>query len=116
NTLLVDGTGQQWGDTTGHARISHFEQTEDWVSFTGQAATAYKEAPLDRFDRHVVWLRGAEVQTYVIIDDVVAAEGRARRFDWLLHAAKEMTVAPTERTVLAQGDIGEALVTFMVPQ
>ncbi|MBW7894697.1 MAG: DUF4962 domain-containing protein [Opitutaceae bacterium] len=116
NTILVDGTGQPWGDTTGHACISHFEQTDDWVSFTGSAATAYQEAPLDRFDRHVVWLRGDEVQTYVIIDDLVAADNRARRFDWLLHAPNEMTIAPAARTVLARGEIGEALVTFLAPR
>ena len=60
NTLLVDGTGQQWGGTTGHARVAHFELNEFFGYWVGEAATAYHEAPLERFDRHVVWLRGGD--------------------------------------------------------
>ncbi len=115
NTILVDGTGQAWGNTTGHARVDHFEQNDDWVSFTGHAATAYKETPLDRFDRHVVWLRGGETQTYVIIDDLEAADGARRRFDWLLHAAREMKVDAGLRRARVSGENGEALVSFLAP-
>jgi hypothetical protein len=42
NTILVDGEGQTWGDTTGYGTVSHFEQNTDRVYFTGSAATAYK--------------------------------------------------------------------------
>ena len=115
NTLLVDGTGQQWGDTSGYGQVVHFEQTDDWVSFTGDAAAAYKEAPLERFDRHVVWVRGADVQTYVIIDDVVAAGGQPRRFDWLLHAEREMQIDPARQQVRVRGNKSEALVSFLTP-
>lgn len=115
NTLLVDGTGQQWGGTSGHARLGVFEQNDEWVYFTGHAATAYRERPLERFDRHVVWLRGGEVETYVVADDVVAAGGVPRRFDWLLHAANRMTADDARRIVEVTGERGEARVTFVQP-
>jgi Heparinase II/III-like protein. len=115
NTILVDGAGQQWGDTTGYGTIGHFERNEAWVYFVGQAATAYRETPLERFDRHLVWLKGDAVQTYVFIDDLIAAGGTARRFDWLLHAAQRMDVDETGRTVRAFGEKGEARIQFLEP-
>ena len=65
NSLLVDGEGQPYGDTSGYGRISHFEQNENWVYLAGSAATAYPEAHLEKFDRHIVWLKGRQTQTYV---------------------------------------------------
>jgi len=115
STLLVDGTGQAWSNTTGYAQISHFEQNKDWVYFVGDAAPAYKEARLDRFNRHVVWLRGDTVQTYVIFDDAIASGGTSRRFDWLLHAANRMDVDSSARRVLVKGEKGEAQVSFLAP-
>lgn len=115
NTIMVDGTGQHWGDTTGYGEVGHFEQNDNYVYFVGHAATAYRETPLDRFDRHVVWLRGPEVQTYVIIDELAAAGNTSRRFDWLLHAANRMAVDEGARQVTARGAQGEARVTFLEP-
>lgn len=115
NTILVDGTGQQWGGTKGYGVVDHFERNADWVYCVGHAAQAYREAPLERFDRHVVWLKGGEVETYVIIDDLVAAGGTPRRFDWLLHAAREMKLDAATGTVLAAGGKGEATVRFLAP-
>ena len=115
NTILVDGAGQPWGDPTGYGNISHFEQHDGWVYFVGSAATAYKETPLDRFDRHVAWLRGTDVETYVIIDELAATGGTARRFDWLLHAAKKMDIDAAARRVTVHGDKGEAAITFLEP-
>lgn len=115
NTLLVDGTGQPWGDTTGYGRIGHFESHDDGAYFVGHAATAYRETPLDRFDRHVVWLWGADVQTYLIVDDVAAAGGTPRRFDWLLHAARAMKIDAAARRVDVTGERGAARVTFLAP-
>lgn len=115
NTILVDGAGQQWGGTAGYGTIAHFEPHDDWVYFVGQAAAAYRETPLDRFDRHVVWLKGDTVQTYVLIDDLATTGGVARRFDWLLHAAQEMKIDEAAGTVLAATEKGEALVSFVGP-
>jgi hypothetical protein len=115
NTILVDGAGQQWGGTTGYGTVGHFERHAEWAYFVGHAATAYRETPLDRFDRHVVWLKGGDVQTYVIVDDLVTAGGTPRRFDWLLHAARKMKIDAAAGTVLAAGEKGEATVQFLAP-
>lgn len=115
NTLLVDGKGQPYGDNRGHARIRHYEAHDDHVYWIGAAEQAYPDTPLDRFDRHVVWLRGGESETYVIIDDVRAAGGRARTFDWLLHAERRMEVDEVRRRIVARGERGEAVVTLLEP-
>lgn len=115
NTILVDDTGQSWGDARGYGGVTHFETHEDWTYFTGSAGAAYPDAPLEHFDRHVVWLRGDTVQTYVIMDDLAVAGGVNRRFDWLLHAAKPMTIDEAARTVRVAGEKGEALVSFLEP-
>lgn len=116
NSLLVDGEGQPYGDTSGYGRISHFEQNENWVYMVGSAATAYPEAHLETFDRHIVWLKGRRVQTYVVIDDVQGAGTAEHRFDWLLHAASRMEVEPSRQVVTVRGQKGEALVSFLEPR
>lgn len=115
NTLLVDGFGQPYGDNRGHGRVRHFEAHEGWVYWIGAAEHAYPDAPLQLFDRHVVWLRGNDVETYVILDDVLAANGTPRRFDWLLHAANRMNVDDATRRIVARGARGEAVVTLLEP-
>lgn len=115
NTVLVDGKGQPYGDNRGHARIAHYEEHDRWVYWVGAAEHAYPETPLERFDRHVVWLRGGDVETYVIFDDLRSAGGIARTFDWLLHAGKRMEVDPEGRCVVARGEKGDAVVTFLEP-
>jgi hypothetical protein len=115
NSILVDGSGQSWGGTRGYGEIRHFEQHGDWVYMVGGAGHAYPDTPLDRFDRHVVWLRGREVQTYVIVDDLATAGGTARRFDWLLHAARPMAIEEATRRVTVRGERGTATITFLEP-
>lgn len=115
NSILVDGQGQSWGDTRGYGRISHFEQQGDWVYTVGSAGTAYPDTPLERFDRHALWLRGQEMQTFLIVDDLAAAGGTARRFDWLLHAARQMEIANAARRVVVRGERGAATITFLEP-
>ena len=114
NTILIDGKGQSYGDTRGHGRIRHFEQTAEWVYMVGSAESAYPETPLRRFDRHIVWLKGSTVQTYVIVDDVAGVKG-THRFDWLLHAAVRMQVDEKARCVTVRGTRSEAAVTFAAP-
>lgn len=115
NAILVDGAGQSWGDTRGHGRVSHFEQHDDWVYLVGSAEHAYPDAPLARFDRHIVWLRGAAVQTYVIVDELAGVGDARHRFDWLLHAANRMEIDAGARKVQVRGRRGEAAVTFVEP-
>jgi hypothetical protein len=53
------------------------------------------------------------VETYVIIDELAAAGGIARRFDWLLHAAQKMEINAEAQRVTVRGNKGEAAVTFL---
>lgn len=115
NTILVDGQGQSWGDTRGYGTITRFEENDGWVAMTGSAAHAYPKVPLDRFDRHIVWLRGTEVQTYVVVDDLATTGTKPRRFDWLLHAANRMTVDAHAHRIDVAGEKGEARVTLLEP-
>lgn len=116
NTLLVDGTGQPYGNNRGHGRVRHYEAHDHWVYWVGAAEHAYPEAPLERFDRHVVWLRGGPVETYVILDDVRAADNTPRRFDWLLHAPKQMEVDEQAQRVVARAERGEAAISWLEPR
>jgi len=116
NTLLVDGKGQPYGDNRGHANVRHYEAHDRWVYWIGAAEHAYPEAPLERFDRHVVWLRGDDVETYLIFDDVRAAGGVARTFDWLLHAQRRMEVDEARGRIVVRGERGEATVTLLEPK
>jgi hypothetical protein len=70
---------------------------------------------LARFDRHVVWLKGDEEQTYVLIDDVVTTGGEAREFGWLLHAPMRMEIEAGSRRVDVRGVRGQARATFLTP-
>ncbi len=115
NSILVDGCGQSWGDTRGYGRIAHFESHDDWVYLVGSAEHAYPDAPLTRFDRHIVWLRGESVQSYVIVDDLAAAGGMHRRFDWLLHATQRMAVDEPARRIQVRGEKGGATITLLAP-
>lgn len=115
NSILVDGIGQSWGDARGYGQIRHFEQNDDWVYVIGGAERAYPDAPLDRFDRHLLWLRGADAQSFLIVDDLAAAGGTPRQYDWLLHAARQMTIDVPERRVRVHGEKGVAAVTFLAP-
>jgi hypothetical protein len=116
NTILVDGHGQPYGDNRGYARITHFEQNDQWVYFAGSAEAAYPDAPLKQFDRHVAWLKGGDVETFVIIDEIASADGTPRRFDWLLHALQEMEINEGNRRVTARGERGKAVVTLLAPE
>jgi hypothetical protein len=115
NTVLVDGTGQSWGDARGYGRIAHYEHTDDYTYVVGAAERAYREVPLSRFDRHLLWLPGTDVETFVIVDDLAAEGGRPRRYDWLLHAARRMEIDPGARTVTVRGERGTAEIRFLAP-
>jgi hypothetical protein len=115
NTVLVDGSGQAREGPRRYGEIAHFEQNADWVYTVGKAATAYGEVNLQQFDRHVLWLRGRDVQTYVIVDELAAGDDRAHRFDWLLHAAQRMQIDEARSTVVVRSPVAEAKLSVLEP-
>jgi hypothetical protein len=115
NTILVDGAGQSGGrGPEPYGEISHFEQNRDWVYTVGSAAAAYRG--LERFDRHFLWLRGGAVEAYVIVDDLAASDRKPHRFDWLLHAAREMRLEPAAGRIHVAGGKAEARVEIVEPR
>ncbi len=115
NTVLVDGTGQPYGDSSGYGQVTHFEDNEDFTYFVGSAATAYHAVPLTRFDRHIVWLKRAPTPTYVVVDELASRDGAPHRFDWLLHATNQMKIDEAGRRVTVAGAKGEARLSFLEP-
>jgi hypothetical protein len=82
NSILVDGNGQERG-TQATGAITAFDDRDEYVYLCGDAADAYSD-PLERFDRHVLFVRP---DLFVIYDDLVANEPVP--FTWLLHGHEE---------------------------
>lgn len=66
--------------------ITAFEDRGDYAYLRGDAADAYV-APLERFDRHVCFIRP---DTFLVYDDLAASE--AVPFTWLLHGHEGPTI------------------------
>jgi len=89
NTVLVDGQEQvcQRAGADGHVRAFLHSAAYDYVRGDASAPGVYG-GKLDRFDRHVLFLRPAaegEMGLFVLFDDLAAPEPAA--FDWLLHTS-----------------------------
>jgi len=116
NTLLVDGRGQASRVLDAYGRIVGFEQGEDWAWIAGEAATAYRDPLMKRFRRQVVWLKGADVQTYVIFDSLAAADGRPHEYAWLLHTPTRPAVDAKAQHADVRGETARARVTWLEPK
>ena len=102
NGILVDGTGQPIGDLTRYGRLIGFEQGDEYVYCAGEAGWAYSEVKLDRFTRHLLWLRPDLLLVY---DQIETPEPHAYQF--LLHAERQMTVNERAAAVDAVGEKGQ---------
>jgi hypothetical protein len=115
NTILVDGKGQTSRVLAAYGRIVGFEQGADWAWIAGEAARAYRDPPMKRFRRQVVWLEGADVQTYVIFDSLVAADGKPHAYSWLLHTPTKPAIDAKAQHVDVRGETARARVTWLSP-
>lgn len=113
NGILVDGEGQEDRTLEAFGSLARFEQQPGMAYALGSAAGAYSKVKLKRFERHVLWL---EPRTYVIADDIEADGSQPRRYDWLLHASREMKVDEANRTVIVSNAKGQARVSFLAPR
>ncbi len=103
NSVLVNGEGQPRGwDSQGLLTAFHTTRAADYA--IGDAAPAYP-GNLERYDRHIIFLRPAHTGGAPII--VIRDELRASRpatFQFLLHALNRMNVnSGAQRVDLAQG-------------
>lgn len=86
NSLLIDGAGQipNSMDASGEILGLFHSTTYDYTA--GEAAKAYPHPDLQRFTRHVVYLRP---NLFLLVDDVRAKEPIA--IDWLMHSRFPIT-------------------------
>ncbi|MDA0745494.1 MAG: DUF4962 domain-containing protein [bacterium] len=104
NSILVNGEGQPKGiAASGH--VPAFFNTPEYCVFTGDAAMAY-EPRLQRFDRHVLFVRP---DVWIVCDDLRANE--PADFTWVLNTfeaveidsdAKKMTVRQQDQRLSVQ--------------
>jgi len=86
NGVLVNGEGQEIRSAKANGRLVNFEDRKGLSYVCGDATAAYV-GKLNRFDRHVLFLRPGLI---LMLDDLAAPE--AATYQWMLHAFDEMTL------------------------
>jgi hypothetical protein len=83
NTLLVDGAGQSACKPGADGRITAYFDSPSYGYTAGDAsAPKIYGGRLSRFDRRVLFIKPG----FAVVHDLVAAAGKASRYDWMLHA------------------------------
>ncbi len=83
NTLLVDGAGQAVCKPGADGSVTAYFDSPSYGYTAGDAsAPKIYDGRLSRFDRRVLFIKPG----FVVVHDLVAAAGKAARFDWMLHA------------------------------
>jgi hypothetical protein len=90
NTVLVNGQGQIVQSLKAKGEIINFLGGESISYTSGAAHTAYGMNLLDKFVRHVVYLRP---DVFVIYDDLQAPKPSS--YTWLMHAYQKMSIDPS---------------------
>lgn len=95
NTLLVDGAGQAVCKAGADGRISSYFDSPSYGYTVGDASDPeVYEGRLSRFDRRMLFIKPG----FVVVHDVVAAAGKAVRYDWMLHAVTPIETEDSSRT------------------
>jgi hypothetical protein len=110
NSILVDGEGQVARQRSSSGEIIAYEEHEDYVFTTGDATAAYG-GRLDRFHRHVLFVRP---DYFVIIDDLITS-GDASTFQWLLHAPVEIQVDQLNNVMVSRSGNARLTTRFLTP-
>ncbi|HHW10816.1 MAG TPA: DUF4962 domain-containing protein [Firmicutes bacterium] len=98
NSILVDGQGQKINSLEAKGEILSFLNGASFGYTAGEAARAYI-TPLNRFTRHVVYIRP---DLFVLFDDLHTP--KPGTFSWLLHTYHRMDIDPEKnRMFLAAG-------------
>ncbi len=96
NCVLVNGRGQLINEAKAGGHITRFGTSAEIDYAVGDAQAAYGRM-LERFDRHVVFLRPFG---FVVFDDLVGEEPWT--WEWLLHAGNPMHVDGRAGTIRTQ--------------
>lgn len=108
NSILVNGEGQVTRSPSSRGRITESLFSPQFDYACGDAVKAYG-GRLDRFLRHVVFLRP---DCWVMVDELAAKEPST--YDWLLHSW-EKPVVERDRVTVSRGD-ARLLVQFAEPR
>jgi len=108
NTVLVNGREQQAARRKSQpfcGRIIAFKQGDDFVYWAGDATAAYvPEAGLERFVRHVVFVKDAY---FVVFDELALTDGqRPGTFQWLYHVTPDVPLDFDRKTFRLRYAIG----------
>jgi hypothetical protein len=112
NSVLVDGQGQvqrRWGAGGKLTAFQGAETASGYDYVEGEAAPAYA-GRLERFRRHVVHVRPG---IFVLFDDLRAVG--PSRFQWLLHAYRQIQVNETARVLRVENDPAAMNVHLLLP-
>ena len=110
NSITIDGKGQRKRSRASQGRIARFWEDGDITYAMGDATAAY-EGRLERFHRHVVFLRP---DTFVIVDDIAAAKPVSA--EWWLHARSEMAIDKAKRTAAITSGDARLITRFVEPE
>ena len=110
NSILVDGEGQVTRTRHSRGRIVHHEENGSYAYTLGDAVGAYG-GRLDRFDRHVLFIRP---DYFVIIDDLETT-GPASTFQWLLHSPTELQVDRNAHVAVSRSGNVRLTTRFLTP-
>jgi hypothetical protein len=114
NCITVDGEGQPVQDAGARGRIAAFASNDYAHYAMGDARAAYA-GRLERFDRHIVYLRPRDGdEAMVVIADELAA-AKPARFQWWLHALEKMQVDDARATATIQRGAARLRVLFLAP-
>lgn len=110
NGVLIDGEGQPIRRMDAYGRIADFYTGARFHYAVGAAEKAYRNSPVTRFLRHVLWLEPA---TYLIYDQIDTS--RPTTVQWLLHALDKMEVDAAGRRVEVRRPGARMQVCFAYP-
>jgi hypothetical protein len=89
NAVLVNGQGQIKHTSAPHGRIADSKLTPEWDYLVGDATDAYG-GRLERYQRHVAFVKNDAGPVIVIYDELVAKEPST--FQFMLHAFQEFAI------------------------
>ncbi len=115
NCITVDGQGQNTRSWEAKGKIVRFESSERWHLAVGDATAAYG-GRLDRFLRHILFLRphGDDQQAAIVILDDLSSPKPAT-FEWWLHAREAMQIDEQQQRVVTQSGAARLRVDFLTP-
>jgi len=97
NSILIDNEGQVTRKPESAGEIINYQDEHAYVYTTGDATAAYG-GRLERFHRHIVFIRP---KYFVIIDDLKTT-GKASTFQWLLHSPTKIRVNTDKNIIVNQ--------------